>query len=273
MSTPPTALFWHDPTWPAVVELRRAQDSRACYRPHSHPTVSIGAVDQGHSQFTGHRQAPQGLLPGAVVLVPAQVVHACNPAPDQAWSYQMLHLEAGWWAALRAECGLAPGPDEASVHRHQPALYRAFCRLTAQLVAPATPVADKEAALVDFLATRLWRLPAPAALPWPAAVPGLTDLLQALAEGEGPLPSLPALADRLGVSRFQLVRHFRHQTGLTPHAWLLNQRITRARAHLRAGAPLAELADQLGFADQSHFQRVFKAHAGVTPHGYRQRSA
>lgn len=273
MPTTPTAHFWHDPAWPAVVELRRAQGSRACYRPHSHPTVSIGAVDQGRSQFTGHRQAPQDLTPGAVVVVPAQVVHACNPAPDQAWSYQMLHLEAGWWATLRAECGLPPGPDEARVLRQPPALYRAFCRLNDRLVDPVTAVTDKEASLVDFLATRLWRLPEPAARPAPAAAPGLTALLQALAEGEGPLPSLPELAARLGVSRFQLVRHCRQHTGLTPHAWLLNQRVTRARAALRAGASLAELADQLGFADQSHFQRVFKAHAGVTPHGYRQRKA
>ncbi|WP_176518330.1 AraC family transcriptional regulator, partial [Pseudomonas faucium] len=36
---------------------------------------------------------------------------------------------------------------------------------------------------------------------------------------------------------------------------------------------LAEVAYRLGFADQSHFQRVFKAHVGVTPGQYRQGSA
>jgi AraC-like DNA-binding protein len=32
---------------------------------------------------------------------------------------------------------------------------------------------------------------------------------------------------------------------------------------------LAQLAHELGFADQSHLQRVFKAHAGITPGRYR----
>jgi hypothetical protein len=53
------------------------------------------------------------------------------------------------------------------------------------------------------------------------------------------LPSLPELAARLGVSRFQLVRHCRQHTGLTPHAWLLNQRVT-AHGPPCAGASLAE---------------------------------
>ena len=39
-----TVQFWSDPAMPCA-ESRRACRSRACYRPHSHPTFSIGAVD------------------------------------------------------------------------------------------------------------------------------------------------------------------------------------------------------------------------------------
>lgn len=44
--------FWRDPRMPHV-ESRRASHSRACYKPHSHPTFSIGAVDAGSSVFSG----------------------------------------------------------------------------------------------------------------------------------------------------------------------------------------------------------------------------
>jgi AraC-like DNA-binding protein len=91
------------------------------------------------------------------------------------------------------------------------------------------------------------------------------DRLQADADS----PSLPALAALAGMSRYQLIRAFRAATGLTPHAWDLNHRINLARERLRAGGALADVAHGLGFADQSHFQRVFKAHAGVTPRRYR----
>lgn len=281
----PSAQFWRDPAWSVVVETRRASESRACYRPHSHPSVSIGVVDRGHSLFSRPGGGVHPLRAGSLVVVPADVVHACNPAPGEAWSYQMLHLDAPWWDRLRAECGLAPGGEDLLVHGGEnlgsdggeslladgkvPVLYRAFDALNAQLFAPHVVLADKEAALIDFLVGALW--PAQGATRFdPLIAPqALAPLLHELAEGEGPLPDLTELARRVGLSRFQLIRHFSRHTGLTPHAWLLNQRVARSRGLLRDGAPLADVACRLGFADQSHFQRVFKAHVGVTPHRYR----
>lgn len=53
--------------------------------------------------FTGAGPAPVALHPGTLVIVPPDHVHACNPAPDSAWSYQMLHLDPGSGAAISAE--------------------------------------------------------------------------------------------------------------------------------------------------------------------------
>ena len=82
---PGTAAFWRDPALPHV-ESRRACESRACYKPHSHPTFSIGAVDAGGSIFTGSKDGKVTLGVGSLVLVPAGCVHACNPLPDARWS-------------------------------------------------------------------------------------------------------------------------------------------------------------------------------------------
>src|SRR5581483_11059456 len=73
-----TQAFWHDTAMP-FVESRRACHSRACYKPHCHPTYSIGAVDDGSSLFTGAADGPVALHPGTLVFVPAARVHACNP--------------------------------------------------------------------------------------------------------------------------------------------------------------------------------------------------
>jgi AraC-like DNA-binding protein len=80
---------------------------------------------------------------------------------------------------------------------------------------------------------------------------------------------LSDLAEMTGMSRYQVIRLFRTATGMTPHAYQLNQRINQARTGLRLGEPLADLAYRLGFADQGHFQRAFKARVGVTPGRYR----
>jgi len=55
---------------------------------------------------------------------------------------------------------------------------------------------------------------------------------------------------------------------LAPHAYQINLRINQARELLRAGQALADVAFALGFCDQSHFHRSFKAYTGITPKQY-----
>jgi len=263
--------IWHDPALP-FVESRRACHSRACYKAHSHPTFSIGAVDAGISWFTGAGEGQMRLTPGTLVLVPAQRVHACNPEPGQAWSYQMLHVDAQWLDRLRLESGVAvSGPDAPARITRSAEVYRQFCQLNALLFSAADAV-QKEAALVAFMGDHdfaghatLDAAPAPA-----LSAPALRELMALLETGELAEMSLEHLAGHAGMGRYQLIRAFRAATGLTPHAYLLNARVNRARRLLRQGVELVDVAYHLGFADQSHFQRVFKAHAGMTPGRYRR---
>ena len=67
-------------------------------------------------------------------------------------------------------------------------------------------------------------------------------------------------------------RAFRQTTGMPPHQWLTKHRVERAKALLSLGSlELAEIAEACGFADQSHFTRVFSRCEGVTPGRWRRR--
>ena len=79
---------------------------------------------------------------------------------------------------------------------------------------------------------------------------------------------LAHLAAAAGLSRFELVRRFGAQTGLTPHAFQTNVRIAQARRLLAAGAAPAAVAAACGFADQAHLTRAFRRAVGVTPARY-----
>ena len=75
-----------------------------------------------------------------------------------------------------------------------------------------------------------------------------------------------AIAAQCGLSASHFARAFRISTGLAPHRWLLKRRIDKAKEMLRDTAtPLSLIAQDCGFADQSHFTRVFTRLTGIAP--------
>ena len=72
---------------------------------------------------------------------------------------------------------------------------------------------------------------------------------------------------RLSPHYFSLV--FRRALGVSPHQFILQERIGEARRLLSAGSmTLAELATHLGFSDQSHFSGAFRKVTGTTPRSF-----
>jgi AraC-like DNA-binding protein len=103
----------------------------------------------------------------------------------------------------------------------------------------------------------------------PSPVRRLKEILSE-PERMGETVELATLSRAVGLSAFHLIRVFRKATGLTPHAWLVDYRINRARDLLRAGVAPSDVALRCGFADQAHLTRLFKARLGVTPGQYRR---
>ena len=81
--------------------------------------------------------------------------------------------------------------------------------------------------------------------------------------------SLRTLADVSGLSTFHFARLFRASTGLSPHRFIIQCRVDKARDMLREGSrSIAEVALAVGFCDQSHFAMHFKRRCGKTPRAY-----
>lgn len=186
----------------------------------------------------------------------------------------MLHLDAAWVNGVRRENSHPSRSltDSGAHISQEPAAYGRFCELN-RLLFSTSSVHEKEAGLIEFMGD-LDDRPGPTAPgPVPMSAAAHRDRLQPVVDRlrseVSAIPSLAELATLVKMGRYQLIRAFRTVTGLTPHAWLLNHRVNRAREELWAGRGLADIAYQLGFADQSHFQRTFKAHTGVTPGLYR----
>ncbi|MFF7706720.1 helix-turn-helix domain-containing protein [Pseudomonas sp. NPDC007930] len=86
--------------------------------------------------------------------------------------------------------------------------------------------------------------------------------------------SVTQLAVACGLSRSDFSRKFKASSGRSPHQWLRHARVEKAKQLLEdPRQPLAQISMECGFFDQAHFCRIFSRFEGVSPKGWRQRSA
>jgi AraC family transcriptional regulator len=82
---------------------------------------------------------------------------------------------------------------------------------------------------------------------------------------------LQELAHLAGLSPFHFARSFRQSVGATPHQYILQKRVQRAKELLlRPEWSIEQVASATGFAGASQFSRVFRQSAGATPTEWRR---
>lgn len=258
-STEPS--FWRDPTLP-FIEARAIHDGRRIrYAKHAHETFSIGSILAGHCAYVNGSRS-QRIGAGSVVVMNPGDAHACNPSHDERWSYRMLYIDAAWLAGDREF-----QPFSAVVTRH-PELYAALNRLYQLLIDAESEHLEKHGAALEFIALVHDAL-SPADHPTEPAHPGLLRAVEFIRDNYTRSLKLEEICAAADLSPSYLIRAFKQEYGMTPHAYLINCRIEFSRAQLRRGRPIADVALAAGFADQAHLQRSFKKIVAATPGQYR----
>jgi AraC family transcriptional regulator len=98
----------------------------------------------------------------------------------------------------------------------------------------------------------------------------LRRVLDFMAENIAAEVGITDFVELTGLSRAQFFRAFKHSTGVSPHRYIMNMRIDRAKALLLvADATVQEVAASVGFNRMQHFAGCFRRVAGVSPHSYR----
>jgi AraC family transcriptional regulator len=83
--------------------------------------------------------------------------------------------------------------------------------------------------------------------------------------------TLEELANICNCTAIQFARKFHAHYGMRPHAYVLARKVDCACRHLqRDRLALKEIALLSGFSDQSHLNRIFRRHKGITPAEYRK---
>jgi AraC-like DNA-binding protein len=232
----------------------------------------VAVVERGAARFeldATQQRAAQGEL---FVLEPDSV-HTGMAAVPEGWAYKVLYIEPRLVHEWDERDAPAPQAARWVVFRDialRAALERAHAALVAE---PPGDLAIDEAVLHAVGALRPHLRPGPPGRGRERAEHAPVRRARAhLSEQWNQRVTLAQLSNVAGLSRFELVRRFREQNGVTPHAYQINLRVEEARRRLAAGAPPAAVAAECGFADQPHLNRVFKRAVGVSPGRYARAS-
>lgn len=263
------------------LEVRTTLESVQPYAEHFHAAFSLGFILEGGTCFSLMGQQHTALK-GDMALIAPGLPHSCNPLYGQARSYHMAYIDAAWFARnICRPLGIQGAYAVATPVVRDPALFQ-------QGLAALEALCGNEETAEDLLTAFFRQLQAccgclyatppsrvqtgtttAAALLCALTADGQTFAADEAQPGADHAP-VTTLARRAGLRRESFSRAFRRTAGLPPKAWLHCLRLEKARTLLRQGKSITEAALAAGYADQSHFHRMFVKFYSVTPGCYQR---
>lgn len=231
---------------------------------HLDPKVNIELRINGQS--CNYRTAP-GLI---TLVAPGSEI---SFRPDAAFRFYMLHLPSNGIALDR----LAARNDEADKllqFSHDNNLRQMMSIMLSELMSPSRSCPQFVHSLSDtitlYLRDRLQR-GVPVRSQPPCASQMMLEVDKLISEEIGAGSTVKDIAEAAGLSKNRFSALVKSMTGLPPHKYIVEKRISMAELLLRNSfLPLSEIALQTGFANQSHFTESFHKSRGVTPLRYRK---
>jgi AraC-like DNA-binding protein len=241
------------------VELIEAQLRGGSFSPHRHDTYTIAVTTAGFQSFN-YRGNRWRSLPGQAIILHPDEVHDGYCIDEDGFSYRAAYVPP---AHVQTVVGGAALPFLAEAVSTDADLVGSAHRLIAMCSAGNEPFGYQDALqqLVSAMQRCEGGQPTRRTVNL-EAVARVREFLDGVPDAGTTLAQLEAIA---GYDRWQLSRDFRSLLGTSPYRYLQCRRLERAKRLLRSGIGLAAAAHEAGFADQSHFGRIFRQTFGTTP--------
>jgi AraC-like DNA-binding protein len=248
------------------IDLMAARFVRHSFAPHSHDELMIGVMHAGVKSFRRGRSR-EFATPGSLSVVNPGEMHTGELEYGSELVYAAIYVPASALGTM-----LAPSEGENSIVRQPVVNDRDIWRCLAAahgLSMSGDDAAAAEEAMVFGISLLFERFGADRLIASETACPKAVNRAVEFLQAHACDPvSLEDTSKASGVGLFHLIRLFQKHIGLTPYAYLTQIRITRSRELLRLGEPVAQIALDVGFADQAHFTKRFKQLTGTTPAHY-----
>lgn len=261
-----TAYMWRHPELRGV-ELFRGAYKRYRAARHFHLGPAIGIVAKG-AMNSYARGATHTLSAGTVFLINPEEVHAPEPVVPHGWVLRAFYFSNDFYTELSQGLGLGDVRFSELFVKNE-LLTQSLLSLHRSLEQSETRLELESKMLSIFgdvaqhyaqvrLKDRNYK----------SEHQKITRAKEFLIENHRRAITLKELAEIVEFSPYHLLRTFRSTIGLTPHDFLTQIRVERAKRLLRLGNTISDIAVDTGFVDQAHFTRRFKEIVGVTPGQY-----
>ncbi|WP_461208651.1 helix-turn-helix domain-containing protein [Desulfocurvus sp. DL9XJH121] len=261
--------FWRGADLPGL-EVAMIRNSDHAFPKHTHEHYAVGIMEKGACWCVDVGAAAPSVAKGQVMLIGPGQVHSGVPTSSQRVTYRMLYVDPEWMRRAAGDLADRPVgyPEFAAWVATDPAVYGQLRRVT-EAAAGGGELLLRQSAMVTAFSRLLasWGRVRDAVPPRPEhrAVALVKDYLAAHLQDK---VCLEDLAREAGLSRYYLLRVFKRETGMSPHAFHLQMRVERAKLLLLSSRAIAQAALDTGFTDQSHFTNVFRRFTGATPGQY-----
>lgn len=248
------------------VEVQEVQNSNHSFPNHTHDFHTVVLLEEGGV----YCRKSSFMRKGELALFNPGVVHSgVLPHSDSCISYRVLKLESEVLQHANREFTQKDGLPEFNQVLTQDAQTAGAMRQLVNAIHCDASRLTLDTAVSRVAASLLAKHcdvhPRVPQTQEPTAVRIVREYLRENLSDKVTLDELAALA---GLSRYHLLRVFRQTVGLPPHHYHIQLRIDHSRKLLRAGLPLAQIALESGFTDQSHFSNTFRRYTGATPRQY-----
>ncbi|WP_456295354.1 AraC family transcriptional regulator [Vibrio sp. AK197] len=243
------------------------------YDKHAHEEYAIGVTRKGRQDYFSDGAFHKSYAGNVMCFNPEQV-HDGSAGAHSTLEYDMLYIPPAKLIPLMRTMGLTH-LNQARVSDsvfNDPILRQQILTMCSLLNQDDSQHVDQEAGLIS-IAESLVRLSGAKVITSKSYARKDTLLLRSkefiLCNLENPITS-DDMSEAANMSKYHFIRLFREQFGITPHQYLLNCRINRARQALEQGTSALDVALSLGFSDASHLNRKFKRVFGITPKQYQR---
>ncbi|MEO0394537.1 MAG: AraC family transcriptional regulator [Cyanobacteria bacterium P01_A01_bin.137] len=261
--------FWRDPVLHGL-EMLHATYITYSFARHAHEGFGIAIVESGVMEFD-YRGASHIAPAGSVVITHPGEMHTGHAFLETGWTYRTLLPAVDWLQQAATELNEYSGtlPYFSSPVIHDKCLNQQLINLHRTLENSPSSI-ERESYFLWEMTQLIHRYASncPQLQPVGKENKAVQQVRDYLTCHHTRNISLNELASLVNLSPFRLLRAFRKQVGLPPHAYLNHIRVHQAKQLLASGYPIAAAALATGFADQSHLHRHFKRMLGVTPGQY-----